>query len=40
MNHNYRTDYDFAAYRAAHGYTLESVTDDFLDYRLYLDYKF
>jgi len=37
---NYRTDYDFAAYKAAHGYEYESVTDDFFDYRLYLDYKF
>ncbi len=37
---NFRTDYDFAAYRAAHGYDFQSVTDDFLDYRLYLDYKF
>jgi len=37
---DYRTDYDFAAYKAVHGYEFESVTDDFLDYRLYLDYKF
>ncbi len=37
---NYKTDYDFAAYKAAHGYEIESVTDDFMDYRLYLDYKF
>jgi len=37
---NYRTDYDFAAYQALHGYEFESVTDDFMDYRLYLDYKF
>ena len=37
---DYRTDYDFAAYKAAHGYEFESVTNDFFDYRLYLDYKF
>ncbi len=37
---DYRTDYDFAAYKAAHGYAFENVTDDFMDYRLYLDYKF
>lgn len=37
---DYKTDYDFAAYKAAHGYAFDSVTDDFLDYRLYIDYKF
>ncbi len=37
---NYRTDYDFAAYKAVHGYEFDTVTDDFMDYRLYLDYKF
>jgi len=37
---NFRTDYDFAAYKAAHGYEFESITDDLIDYRLYLDYKF
>ena len=30
----------FAAYKAAHGYEFDSVTDDFLDWRLYLDYQF
>ncbi len=33
---DFRTDYDFADYT----YDVGSVTDDFLDYRLYLDYKF
>ena len=37
---NYRTDYDFGAYKTAQGYEYESVTDDFFDYRLYLDYHF
>ncbi len=37
---NFRTDYFFAAYEAAHGYEYESITDDFIDYRLYMDYKF
>ena len=37
---NYRTGNDFSAYQAAHGYEFDSVTDDFLNYRLYLDYKF
>lgn len=37
---NFRTDYDFAAYKALHGYEFENITDDFLDWRLYLDYKF
>jgi hypothetical protein len=37
---DYRTDYDFAAYKAVHGYEFESVTNNFMDYRLYLDYKF
>ncbi len=36
----YETDYDFAAYKAAHGYEFNTVTDDFLDWRLYLDYEF
>lgn len=38
-NH-YDTDYDFAAYREIHGYEFESVTSDFIDARLYLDYHF
>jgi hypothetical protein len=37
---DYKTDYDFAAYKALHGYEFNSVTDNFLDYRLYLDYRF
>lgn len=37
---NYDTSYDFAAYKEIHGYEAESVTDDFLDTRLYLNYKF
>jgi len=37
---NYRTDYDFEAYRKIHGYDFQSVTEDFYDARLYLDYHF
>jgi len=37
---NYRTDYDFEAYREIHGYDFQSVTKDFYDARLYLDYHF
>jgi hypothetical protein len=37
---NYRTDYDFEAYKAIHGYTFETATDDFWDSRLYLEYLF
>jgi hypothetical protein len=37
---NYRTDYDFEAYKKIHGYDFESVTKDFVDARLYLDYIF
>jgi hypothetical protein len=37
---NYDTNYDFIAYREYHGYGFESVTDDFFDLRLYLNYKF
>jgi len=37
---DYRTDYDFEAYREIHGYNFQSVTDDFIDARLYLDYNF
>lgn len=37
---NYRTDYNFEAYRDIHGYNFESVTKDFVDARLYLDYVF
>ena len=37
---NYRTDYDFEAYKDIHGYDFETATKDFLDARLYLDYVF
>jgi len=37
---NYRTDYDFEVYREIHGYDFQSVTNDFYDARLYLDYHF
>jgi len=37
---NYRTDYAFEAYCEIHGYDFQSVTKDFLDARLYLDYFF
>jgi hypothetical protein len=37
---NYRTDYDFEAYRDLHGYDFETATKDFFDVRLYLDYMF
>ena len=37
---DYRTDYDFAAYQQAHGFSFENVTDGFYDARLYIDYVF
>lgn len=37
---NYKTNYDFEAYREIHGYDFQSVTKDFVDARLYLDYVF
>ena len=37
---DYDTGYNFAAYKKIHGYDAESVTDDFIDTRLYLNYKF
>jgi hypothetical protein len=37
---NYRTDYNFEAYKAIHGYDFETATKDFWDARLYLDYRF
>jgi hypothetical protein len=37
---NYRTDYDFEAYREIHGYDFNTATKDFYDARLYLDYHF
>jgi hypothetical protein len=37
---NYRTDYNFEAYREIHDYDFQSATKDFYDARLYLDYHF
>ena len=37
---NYDTNYDFAAYKAIHGYETETVTADFIDTRLYINYQF
>jgi len=37
---DYKTDYDFDAYRTEHGYTFSDVTDNFIDTRLYVDYLF
>ena len=37
---DYETNYDYAAFQQLHGYEFESVTDDFIDARLYLDYHF
>ena len=37
---DYETDYDFSAYQAIYGYDFDSVTDSFVDARLYLDYRF
>jgi len=37
---NYRTDYDFEAYRKIHGYDFETANKDFVDTMLYLDYVF
>jgi len=37
---DYKTDYDFSEYKRVHGYDFESVTDSFIDTRLYLDYVF
>ncbi len=36
----YETDYDFDAYKQKHNRSFSSVTDNFLDSRLYLDYIF
>ena len=36
----YETNYDFTAYQQIHGYEFESVTNDFIDSRIYLDYHF
>lgn len=37
---DFKTDYDFEAYKAIHGYNAFSVTDDFVDARIYIDYIF
>ena len=37
---NYETDYDFQAFQARHGFDFDTVTDDFYDTRLYVNYKF
>ncbi|MEA3371061.1 MAG: OprD family outer membrane porin [Campylobacterota bacterium] len=37
---DYKTNYDYSAYMAQHGYGFSEVTDDFVDTRLYLDYIF
>ncbi len=37
---NYKTDYDYDAYKARHGYSFETVAKDFVDTRLYVDYQF
>ena len=37
---DYSTDYDFEAYKRIHGYSFETVTDNFVDARLYIDYIF
>ena len=37
---DYQTNYNIAAFKAIHGYDFQSVTDDFIDARIYLDYNF
>lgn len=37
---NYKTDYNYDAYKARHSYSFEKVTKDFVDTRLYLDYLY
>jgi len=37
---DYETNYDFASYQELHNYTFDTVTDDFIDTRIYLDYIF
>jgi hypothetical protein len=37
---DYDTSYDFEAYQRIHSYEFESVTDDFIDARIYVDYMF
>lgn len=37
---DYKTDYNYDAYKLVHGYSFGDVTDDFIDTRLYIDYMF
>ena len=37
---DFRTDYDFDAYGAAHNINIEKVDEDFVDARIYIDYQF
>lgn len=37
---DFKTDYNFEEYRKIHGYSFSSVTDDFIDARIYLDCRF
>jgi len=37
---DYKTDYNYDAYKIAHGYNFDDVTKDFVDTRLYIDYLF
>ena len=37
---DYKTNYDYEAYKAKHGYSFDDVKDDFIDTRLYVDYLF
>ncbi|MEH6582639.1 MAG: OprD family outer membrane porin [Halioglobus sp.] len=37
---DYDTDLDIAAFKAIHGYEFDTITNDFIDARIYLDYHF
>ena len=37
---DFDTDYNFAAYQKIHGYSFETVTENFVDARVYIDYVF
>ncbi|RLA64850.1 MAG: porin [Epsilonproteobacteria bacterium] len=37
---NFKNDYDYVGYKAIHGYDFNSVTDNFVDARIYIDYVF
>lgn len=37
---NYETGYDFQAFKNTHGFDFDTVTDDFYDARLYMNYQF